>query len=291
MTLTLDIPTGLDAPKRERLAMALYDARMVSQGQAAQIAGLSRAAFLEIIGQHGISPFQYDAEKILADAACISRQERYPMLQNQQSPLFRTTLALSIMLSLLLSACVGQAYARSRVHSSTRAHAPSRTQSPGRVRSSNQASLMASQVIHYVGGRKPYILLTPAAALPYDSQDKDKMPTSFDHFSLQTPKGIVSVYWNLDAVLEDGTMLVRTGPHPASSEAMEPQVTHIAFISPEALPIVLEVQQPWESGWLHVNGHRLSFFKTQSSPNNPGGKRIKLSGGFNLLQVGVNYGE
>ena len=75
MTLTLDIPTELDAPKRERLATALYDARMVSQGQAAHIAGLSRAAFLETLSQHGISPFQYDAEEIFADAARISQQE------------------------------------------------------------------------------------------------------------------------------------------------------------------------------------------------------------------------
>ncbi len=245
----------------------------------------------DALGQYGISPFQYDAEETLADAARISRQERYPMLQNQQSPLVRTTLALSMMLSLLLSACVGQAYARSRVHSSTRAHAPSRTQSPGRVRSSDQASLMASQVIHYVGGRKPYILLTPAAALPYDSQDQDKMPTSFDHCSLQTPKGIVSVYWKIDAVLENGSMLVRTGPNAAHSESSEPQVTHIAFISPEALPVVLEVQQPWESGWLHINGHRLSFYKTQPSPSNRAGERIKLYGGFNLLQAGVEYAE
>ena len=99
------------------------------------------------------------------------------------------------------------------------------------------------------------------------------------------------MYWKIDSVFQDGTMLVRTGPHPASSEAMEPQVTHIAFISPESLPVVLEVQPPWEDGWLHVNGHQLSFFKTQPAPNNPVAKRIKLYGGFNLLQAGVEYGE
>ncbi len=188
-------------------------------------------------------------------------------------------LALSMMLSLLLSTCVGKTSA------APRAHAPSHAQAP------SQASLVASQIIHYVGGHKPYILLTPARALPYYTQDQDEMPKKFDQCSLQTPKGIVSVYWKGDYVLENGAMLDRTGPHPVSSELDEPQVTHIAFISPEALPVVLEVQQPWESGWLHVNGHRLSFYKAQSSPNKPDAKRVKLHGGFNLLQVGVNYGE
>ena len=69
MTLTLDIPETLDAARRERLAIALYDARMVTQGQAAQMAGLSRAAFIEALGRHGVTPFQYDnAEELLAEA-------------------------------------------------------------------------------------------------------------------------------------------------------------------------------------------------------------------------------
>ncbi len=66
---------------------------------------------------------------------------------------------------------------------------------------------------------------------------------------------------------------------------------HIAIISPKALPVVLEVQEPYWTGWTHVNGHRLSYFNTQSVPNNPVVKRIKLGGGLNLLQAGVNWGE
>jgi len=67
---------------------------------------------------------------------------------------------------------------------------------------------------------------------------------------------------------------------------------HIAIISPDALPIVLEVQQPVD-GWLHVNGHRLSYFNTQSVPNPTGYdvRRVKLFGGLNLLQAGVSYAE
>ena len=69
MTLTLDIPDTLDAARRERLAVALYDARLVTQGQAAQMAGLSRAAFLDALGRHNVTPFQYDSpEELLAKA-------------------------------------------------------------------------------------------------------------------------------------------------------------------------------------------------------------------------------
>lgn len=69
MTLTLEMPQSLEAEKRERLAVALYDARMVSQGRAAQVAGLSRAAFFDLLGRHGVTPYQYeDAAEILADA-------------------------------------------------------------------------------------------------------------------------------------------------------------------------------------------------------------------------------
>ena len=133
------------------------------------------------------------------------------MLQKRHSPLFRMTLALSFMLMLFLCTCTGQAHSPKRVHSSR-----------------SQASLaeMARRVIHYVGGRKPYVLLTPAAVLPYYSQDKDQLPTTDGSFSLRTPRGTVSVYWTSDAVLEDGSMLVRTGPNAASSEALEPQVMH-----------------------------------------------------------------
>ncbi len=69
MTLTLDIPDTLDAQQRERLAVALYDARAVTQGQAANIAGLARADFIDALVRAAVSVIQYDsAEEILAEA-------------------------------------------------------------------------------------------------------------------------------------------------------------------------------------------------------------------------------
>ncbi len=69
MTLTLDIPDTLDGERRERLAVALYDARLVTQGQAADMAGLSQPDFIQALVRAGVSVIQYDsAEEILAEA-------------------------------------------------------------------------------------------------------------------------------------------------------------------------------------------------------------------------------
>ncbi|HZP80518.1 MAG TPA: UPF0175 family protein [Chthonomonadaceae bacterium] len=51
-------------------AIALYTARSVTQGQAAALAGLSRAEFIEALGKAGVSVFQYDSvEELLKEAA------------------------------------------------------------------------------------------------------------------------------------------------------------------------------------------------------------------------------
>jgi hypothetical protein len=41
---------------------------MVSQGLAAQIAGLSRAEFISALGRYQVSSFQQTAEEVVADA-------------------------------------------------------------------------------------------------------------------------------------------------------------------------------------------------------------------------------
>ena len=69
ITLTLDIPDTLDAAQRERRAVALYDARLVTPGQAAQMAGLSRPDFIQALIRAGVSVIQYNsAGKTLANA-------------------------------------------------------------------------------------------------------------------------------------------------------------------------------------------------------------------------------
>ena len=75
----LDFPDGaLSSMKQDaegfaremRLAAAVkwYELQRVSQGRAAEIAGLSRADFIDALGRFGVTPFQYSAEEIAEEA-------------------------------------------------------------------------------------------------------------------------------------------------------------------------------------------------------------------------------
>ena len=46
-----------------------YELEQISQGRAAEIAGLSRAEFITALGRYRVSPFQYTAEELLEDLA------------------------------------------------------------------------------------------------------------------------------------------------------------------------------------------------------------------------------
>ena len=75
VSVTIQLPEGVlsairldpDAFARElRVAAAVkwYELKRVSQGRAAEIAGLSRAEFITELGKHGVSPFQETAEDL-----------------------------------------------------------------------------------------------------------------------------------------------------------------------------------------------------------------------------------
>ena len=53
-----------------RLAAAVkwYELKLLSQERAAQVAGVSRAEFLDVLGRFGVSPFQYEADELLEEA-------------------------------------------------------------------------------------------------------------------------------------------------------------------------------------------------------------------------------
>lgn len=62
-------PAGFAQELRLAAAVKWYEMRLVSQGRAAEIAGLSRREFLDALARFGVSPFQYDADVITREAS------------------------------------------------------------------------------------------------------------------------------------------------------------------------------------------------------------------------------
>jgi predicted HTH domain antitoxin len=56
-----------------RIAAAVkwYELGKISQGKAAEIAGLSRAAFIDALSRFQVSPFQYSAEELDDEVARV----------------------------------------------------------------------------------------------------------------------------------------------------------------------------------------------------------------------------
>ena len=51
------------------LAAKLYEDEILSSGQAAAIANLSKRAFIELMGKYGVSPFSTKVEDLIDDIA------------------------------------------------------------------------------------------------------------------------------------------------------------------------------------------------------------------------------
>lgn len=58
-----------DFAQELRIAAAVkwYELGRVSQGRGAEIAGLTRAAFIDALSRYKVSPFQYTAEELLEE--------------------------------------------------------------------------------------------------------------------------------------------------------------------------------------------------------------------------------
>lgn len=70
--LHISVPTCLDIQAEDMqllLAATLYGQGRLSLGQGAEMAGLSKRAFMEIIGKYGVSVFNQAPESIAEDVA------------------------------------------------------------------------------------------------------------------------------------------------------------------------------------------------------------------------------
>ena len=71
-TLTINIPAQINTKifnVQIYLAAKLYEDAILSAGQAAEIAGISKRAFIELLGHYGVSAFGESVNDVKSDIA------------------------------------------------------------------------------------------------------------------------------------------------------------------------------------------------------------------------------
>ncbi|MDP1726241.1 MAG: UPF0175 family protein [Bacteroidota bacterium] len=71
-TIQLNIPDSIDKNDNELamiIASKLYEDGTLSSGQAADLAGLSKRTFIELLGKYGVSVFSTSVEDLESDIA------------------------------------------------------------------------------------------------------------------------------------------------------------------------------------------------------------------------------
>lgn len=74
-TLTLEVPASLEHDREDTvrfLAAKLYESGKLTLGQAAQMAGMKKWDFAEILSNYGVDYIQYTFEDVIADVNRIA---------------------------------------------------------------------------------------------------------------------------------------------------------------------------------------------------------------------------
>ena len=77
--ITIHIPDTVELEEKEAkmmLAAQLYEKGRLSLGQAAQLVGYSKATFMELLGEFGVSVINYSAEELDQDIENASDYHR-----------------------------------------------------------------------------------------------------------------------------------------------------------------------------------------------------------------------
>ena len=75
-SITLNIPDKINVTPFEVsmiVAVKLYDDGRLTSGQAAELAGLTKRTFLEILGKYNISVFGYDISEVEKDLLNVNK--------------------------------------------------------------------------------------------------------------------------------------------------------------------------------------------------------------------------
>ena len=67
MELFGESPERFGRQMYEAAIVKRYDEGRVSSGRGAELLGISRADFLDLLARHGVSPFQYTADELKED--------------------------------------------------------------------------------------------------------------------------------------------------------------------------------------------------------------------------------
>jgi predicted HTH domain antitoxin len=76
-TLTLQVPDFLEEDHNDTvrfLAAKLYESGKLSLGQSAEMAGLTKTEFAEILADYGVSYINYSFEDVMDDVTRISKR-------------------------------------------------------------------------------------------------------------------------------------------------------------------------------------------------------------------------
>ena len=72
MSLQIELPPDLIASEfdlKMLFASKLFEEGFISSGQGANMVGISRRAFIEVLGKYGVSAFQTTEEELIEDIA------------------------------------------------------------------------------------------------------------------------------------------------------------------------------------------------------------------------------
>ena len=78
-TVTLNIPDTIDVDDKEvamLVATQLYEQGKLSLGQAAELVGLTKRTFAELLGKYGVSIFNYPVSDLSRDIRNADRYNR-----------------------------------------------------------------------------------------------------------------------------------------------------------------------------------------------------------------------